>query len=132
MPELAELRMTADVINAVSENREFYNIQKNGQHKCPDLETPFKKFTISAESKGKELQLTLKDVKFPIVKKLMMGMGMTGGFMSIEKGEEIPKKFVCILNLMTCCFVLLTNVNLEIGSGVIGTRIEVQTQQKNS
>ena len=61
MPELAELRLTADYINKSANGLKFVNIKKNPVHKGKDIEVPFKFFRISAESRGKELMLTLKD-----------------------------------------------------------------------
>jgi len=59
MPELAELRLTADYINQEAQNRVFYSVKKNPVHKGKEVEIQFRGFTISAESRGKELMLTL-------------------------------------------------------------------------
>ena len=88
MPELAELRLTADFINeSVSEKTFKQNIEKSVGHKQPDIEGPGT-FTIDAESRGKELKLTMTGLNE--TKTLMMGMGMTGGFVYTKTGEE-PK-----------------------------------------
>lgn len=78
MPELAELRLTADYVNKVTKDLEFNNIVKNPVHKGLDLETPFETFKISAESRGKELLLTLESGNEK--KLIIMSMGMSGFF----------------------------------------------------
>ena len=62
MPELAELRLTADYINKSASGLKFVNIKKNPVHKGSDVDAPFKYFNLIAESRGKELILTIKDV----------------------------------------------------------------------
>ena len=61
MPELAELRLTADFINKSASGLKFVNIKKNPVHKGNDIAVPFKFFKISAESRGKELMLIISD-----------------------------------------------------------------------
>jgi endonuclease VIII-like 1 len=86
MPELAELRLTADYVNQVAENKIFYGVRKNPVHKGKDVEVPFNNFTIKAESRGKELMLTLTELNSNNQVKLLMGMGMSGHFKWIEAG----------------------------------------------
>ena len=65
MPELAELRLTADYINECSQGEEgprihYTKIEKNPAHKgthCITPESPEGYFSLSAESRGKELIL---------------------------------------------------------------------------
>ena len=76
MPELAELRLTADYINKSVSGLKFVNIRKNPVHKGKEIEAPFKFFNIIAESRGKELMLTLKNVDSDEKKYLLMTMGM--------------------------------------------------------
>jgi endonuclease VIII-like 1 len=90
MPELAELRLTADFINHSANKIKFVNIIKNPIHKGLDLDTPFESFTISAESRGKELILTLRDRLSSDSRKLLMTMGMSGRFSHNNTGQE-PK-----------------------------------------
>ena len=40
MPELAELKFTADYVNQVSEGANYVNVSKNPEHKCEDLDIP--------------------------------------------------------------------------------------------
>lgn len=90
MPELAELRLTADFINQSSKGMKFVNILKNPVHKGKDLECPFETFNITAESRGKELMLTLHDRRSPEKRKLLMTMGMSGRFAYTNSDKE-PK-----------------------------------------
>ena len=86
MPELAELRLTADYINQESQNRIFTAVKKNPVHKGKEVEIPFRGFTISAESRGKEILLTLTQVNSPHQVKLLMTMGMSGYFKWVDTG----------------------------------------------
>lgn len=90
MPELAELKFTADYVNENSKGITYVSIKKNPEHKCEDIEVPFEEFTVSAESKGKELTVFIKDrhstESFPI----RMTMGMSGYFKLTNTGNE-PK-----------------------------------------
>lgn len=86
MPELAELRLTADYINQEAKNRIFYSVKKNPVHKGKEVEVPFRGFTISAESRGKELLLTLTQVNSQYQVKLLMTMGMSGYFKWVDVG----------------------------------------------
>ena len=60
MPELAELKLTADYVNFLSEGKVFSHITKNPEHKWKEVK--FNDFTIRAESRGKELKLKLDPV----------------------------------------------------------------------
>lgn len=86
MPELAELRLTAEYINQEAENRIFYSVKKNPAHKGKEVEIPFKGFTIFAESQGKELLLTLTQFNSSHQIKLLMTMGMSGHFKWVDAG----------------------------------------------
>lgn len=82
MPELAELKLTADYINRVSIGRTFKKIRKNPEHKWKDLEQQNQYFEISAESRGKELILYMD--QYPV----RMTMGMSGYFRMTPTGKE--------------------------------------------
>lgn len=86
MPELAELRLTADYINQEAQNRVFYSVKKNPVHKGKEVEIQFRGFTISAESRGKELMLTLTQFNSSHQVKLLMTMGMSGYFKWVDVG----------------------------------------------
>ena len=62
MPELAEVKIMAEYINSVSEGQIYTNIRKSAETKVKtQMEDPFDgmPFTVEAESRGKELMLTL-------------------------------------------------------------------------
>ena len=86
MPELAELRLTADYVNKASEGLVFTDIQKNPEHKGIEVSSPSNKFTISALSRGKELRLLLSYDGGETY--LRMGMGMSGSFKATLTGKE--------------------------------------------
>ena len=88
MPELAELRLTADYVNKSANGLKFVGIKKNPVHKGKDIEVPFKFFKISAESRGKELMLTLSDDDSSEKRHLLMTMGMSGHFAHTNTGRE--------------------------------------------
>tara|TARA_R110001592_G_scaffold120545_4_gene325034 strand:- start:183 stop:977 length:795 start_codon:yes stop_codon:yes gene_type:complete len=88
MPELAELRRTADFINDFSNGVKFQNVKKNPIHKCSEVNLPFNKFKIKAISRGKELALVLKDSESDNAINLFMTMGMSGKFAYTDAGNE--------------------------------------------
>lgn len=88
MPELAELKFTADYINQVSKDTEYLSSSKNPQHKCLDLDIPFNKFKLSANSRGKEIVLEVKDVNSNEVIPIRWTMGMSGYFKLTSTGLE--------------------------------------------
>ncbi len=90
MPELAELKLTADFINHFARGNTFVNILKNPVHKGTSLESPFSSFKISAQSRGKELLVTLQDLNSDREKNLLMTMGMSGHF-AYTQVEDEPK-----------------------------------------
>jgi endonuclease VIII-like 1 len=90
MPELAELRLTADYINQVSQGLKFIGVEKNPQHKGKDISIPFKRFRIYAKSRGKELMLIFSDIDSVNEKTLRMTIGMSGHFKITNTANE-PK-----------------------------------------
>ena len=90
MPELAELKFTADYVNSVSEGIKYVKVTKNPEHKCEDLDIPFDFFKIKAESKGKEMVLVIQDNDSDRFIPIRMTMGMSGYFKLTNTGQE-PK-----------------------------------------
>jgi endonuclease VIII-like 1 len=91
MPELAELKLTAEYVNKMAEGKVFHGVAKNPEHKGEEITIDFP-FVIEAQSRGKELMLTISTAPdFVIdqveVKHLMMGMGMSGHFKWVEPGS---------------------------------------------
>lgn len=81
MPEGPELRLTSDYINHWGEpgkNLKFNKITKNPNHKGTPIGFSSQEFRISAESKGKEILVWLKDNNHKIP--IRMTMGMSGYF----------------------------------------------------
>ena len=88
MPELAELKLTADYVNAATLGKTFNKIEKNPVHKGAEVSAPFSQFRIEAQSRGKELLLELKDLDSDGVYPIRMGMGMSGHFRLTQIGQE--------------------------------------------
>lgn len=87
MPELAELKLSSQYVNQYR-SIIFDNISKNPQHKGLDIQKPFDKFYIQAESRGKELLLYLKDFHSSESKSLKFTFGMSGNFRFTKTGSE--------------------------------------------
>ena len=92
MPELSEIKIMADFVNYAQREEGFFNYMKKSQEtKIKTEDDPFKGgvFTISAQSRGKELLLTLKQVggsmTDEIQKKLLCNMGMSGNWVYMRK-----------------------------------------------
>lgn len=90
MPELAELKLTADYINESTRALKFVSVKKNPQHKGEELNIPFKKFRIRAESRGKELVVGILDRYSDQIIPIRWTMGMSGYFKMTNTGNE-PK-----------------------------------------
>ena len=82
MPELAELRLTADYINQTVKGKTFNKVKNNPEHKWKPLFQKHPSFTIKAKSRGKELIVYMNN--YPI----RMTMGMSGYFRITKTGEE--------------------------------------------
>lgn len=82
MPELAELRLTADYINEATKGKTFKTPKKNPVHKWNEFIMPRDSYGITAQSRGKELILYMD--QYPI----RMSMGMSGHFRLTETGKE--------------------------------------------
>jgi endonuclease VIII-like 1 len=92
MPELAEVKIMSDFINAVvREERFFDTIEKSEVSKVKTELNPFNGavFALFAESRGKELMLNLEmvggNIDGALSKKLLCGMGMSGNWIYIRK-----------------------------------------------
>lgn len=86
MPELAEVRLTADYVNTMVRGKKFNRVRKNPSHKGKLFEHP-DLFEISAVSRGKEFKLLLKHGGG--IENLLMTMGMSGYFKVTLSGEEV-------------------------------------------
>ena len=88
MPELAELKLTADYINKASTGRIYNGIKKNPAHKGKLFEVPYKEFSISAKSRGKEMVFYIHDLLTEDTLPVRWTMGMAGHFRLSRTGEE--------------------------------------------
>jgi endonuclease VIII-like 1 len=90
MPELAELKITAEYINTLCKDLTFTSVLKNPNNKNTNLTVPFNLFKIRAESRGKELRLTLtkESDRYSAELDIFMNMGMSGYFELLQKGHE--------------------------------------------
>jgi endonuclease VIII-like 1 len=86
MPELAEVKLTADYVNKMTHGKKFVRVRKNPSHKGKLFDYP-ELFEIEAVSRGKEFKLLLKHKNG--VESLLMTMGMSGYFKLTPFGEEI-------------------------------------------
>jgi len=90
MPELAELKFTADYINKSVNGEKFVSCKKNPEHKGEPLQIPFTKFKLKAMSRGKELLLFILDAYSDQYIPVRMTMGMSGYFKMTNSDNE-PK-----------------------------------------
>lgn len=111
MPELAEVRLTAEYVDRLAEGKIFSGVWKNPAHKGKgfEIEHPF---TIKAESRGKEMILLLDSIqKYELQQQhkasiLKMTMGMSGHFRWSEVGSRPKHTHLSFLsNEGEMCFV---------------------------
>ena len=87
MPEISEVRIMSDFINAKAEGKQYFSIVKSQVSKNPVIKEPSESFSLKAESRGKELQLTLADTK-----KITFTMGMSGNWFYSESVDIRPRR----------------------------------------
>jgi endonuclease VIII-like 1 len=92
MPELAEVRIMSDFINAVSTNQFFERIEKSAVSKVKTDLDVFEGgvFTVSALARGKEMQLELLPLGTDDPKSLMVTLGMSGSWAMVR--HDSPRK----------------------------------------
>lgn len=106
MPELAEVKITAEQINSICESRIFTKISKSAETKVKtDLHCEFNQFTITATSRGKELRLTLHDVESNSKKFMIFTLGMSGYFTLAESQRPKHAHLVFESIFSSLCFV---------------------------
>ena len=92
MPELAELKLTAEYVTEVAKGKIFNRIEKNPAHKGLEIPAPYNEFRINAKNKGKEMVMFLyqhESAPYQYVP-IRITMGMSGHFQLTETGKE-PK-----------------------------------------
>jgi len=87
MPEISELKYMEKFVNRISKGKTFNCIGVSEVTKNPRPSMAFEEFTISAESRGKEMRLTINPIDQSAPIYLIMSMGMTGHW---EESENIP------------------------------------------
>lgn len=60
MPEIGEITLFSNLINAASQTNTFSEIKNNSKH--PDIPIPYSVFNVSSECRGKELALIITPV----------------------------------------------------------------------
>lgn len=95
MPEGPEIYLAADFINSVSKGRIFSEIRKSTVSKHSEISWPVgNEFTISAQSRGKELLMKLTPngnySKNISCRSILFQFGMTGKFVFLPV-DEMPK-----------------------------------------
>ena len=96
MPELAEVKIMGDFINAVATNQFFDTIEKSSVSKVKTELDPFEGavFTVRAESRGKELKLFLELIgggpTGEDIRTLMVTLGMSGSWAMVR--HDSPEK----------------------------------------
>ena len=92
MPELAEIKIMADYINVAAQEKDFTSILLSESALSRKLgitqPTELQLFSISAQSRGKELLLTLTQGGSEFMK-IAFSMGMSGYWALVPKGLEI-------------------------------------------
>ena len=101
MPELAEIKIMADYINKVCQEKDFTSISFSESAQSRKLgitqPTDLQIFRISAESRGKELMLTLTQGGSAFMK-ISFAMGMSGHWREVPPGFEPPKHTHLLFN----------------------------------
>ena len=101
MPELAEVKIMADFVNNVVGLDPFYDIIEKSE--VSKVQTDLNVFdggvfSITAQSRGKELMLNLEliggDVSGVLIKRLSCSMGMSGNWIFIKKDSDKLEKFL--------------------------------------
>jgi endonuclease VIII-like 1 len=94
MPEISEVRIMSEFINSVgAKKKHFTSLFKNPEHKSKtDLSLlEFRRFRISSESRGKELQIVFSDTEKEISKIMTLTMGMSGNWRYANNLSEVQK-----------------------------------------
>lgn len=92
MPEGPELCISSRFVNTVCKGRLFTGkVVKSSVSKCLDVDFSSNAYTISSQSRGKEMALTLQCTLEPLNKlRLLFRFGMSGKFVYVAQ-NEVPK-----------------------------------------
>jgi len=87
MPEIAEVRIMSDFINKISDGKVYQKMRKSTSSKVKTkMKIPVDTFTITSESRGKELKLILKGKES--TEELIITLGMSGYWAYTKTGNE--------------------------------------------
>jgi endonuclease VIII-like 1 len=114
MPELAEIRIMADYINSgpiQEENFTSILFSPSAEKRRMSIVQPsdLQIFKISADSRGKELMLTLHQGN-KISMKISCSMGMSGYWKLVRPGQSIPKHSHLLFNSTSGSYLCLIDV----------------------
>jgi formamidopyrimidine-DNA glycosylase len=109
MPELPELFLMSKFINDISMNIAYTHIEipSDSKVKCDFDDLP-SLFTISSESRGKELLISFSNYD----KKLSMTMGMSGTFMYVDRKLQLA--FPSLLKNIRFAFITASGSKLAL------------------
>ena len=102
MPEGPEIRTNSNFINTICKDKNFHGTpEKSSVYKSPAFEFKSTKYSITSNSRGKELSLSLQCQEDPNNRvRLIFRFGMSGKFV-FTSSEDVPKhahlKFSCIV-----------------------------------
>ena len=124
MPEGPELRIMADFINKVSQDRVYQKITKSKVAKTIPLGPNY--FTLRAESRGKELRLICqeKHLETPHILLCRMGMSAVGSFVRKVKNLNILIYFFIVV-IISWGIMMLDNLGI-ISGVILGVKKGVQ------
>ena len=91
MPELAEVRIVSNYINYYSKDRKFSKVFHVKKGNIPEDSNLIENFTLTAESNGKELILTLSNENQSV--SISVFMGMSGNWLFTKTSEWSDRKF---------------------------------------
>jgi len=113
MPELAEIRIMSDYINDVCETNNFtsFLFSESAWDRGLGITMPsdLQIFSIQADAKGKELMLSIIQGQ-EIFMKISCSMGMSGHWVYVKNGEEMPNHVHMIFRSVTLDSLCLVDV----------------------
>jgi len=121
MPEWAEVRISADYINANSEGKIFDKLFHVEKGNIAKLDLDYSNFTINADTNGKELILKLNN-QIPIY----VFMGMSGGWKFIPTNDWNSIKFTRLR------FDEINGNTLSLYGGFLGPKYSINKPFKGS
>lgn len=98
MPELAEVKITSEFIDSITNTKEYTHLEKSTVSKVKTDLNVFdgQTFKLSSSARGKEFKIVLTNVKTQESRELMMFLGMSGMFINLrpDADEKTKTKFL--------------------------------------